>query len=260
MRSEPSGHLEHPRDDARDADGVQLVGPGRLEVRVLGAEHDQHPVAGEDVVDELDRAVLADRQRRQRVRVGDRVAQRQDGQRAPAARRGLVVVRGAHRSDPADRDGARPRGPAERQFHGQDPVLVGRVGGVGVDLGAQRDHAPERPALDLELLIDAVVGALGLALAGEHQLAAARSPAARRSGRSRRDRRARPRAAGRSRSRRRPAGEKPPRRARREPAIEHVPEQLVHLPPHPLEVGEEVPLLWHRAPMLTNRVSCRFGR
>ena len=29
------GHLEHARDDAGDADGVQLVGPGRLEVGSL---------------------------------------------------------------------------------------------------------------------------------------------------------------------------------------------------------------------------------
>ena len=126
----------------------------------------------EHVVDELDRAVLADRQRRQRVRVGDGVAQRQDRQRAPAAAAG---ARPASRSPvrPADRDGARTRRAGSGQLDGQDPVLVGGVGGVGVDLGAERDDAPERPALDLELLVDAVVGALGLALAGEHELTAA---------------------------------------------------------------------------------------
>ena len=95
------GDLEHARDDARHADGVQLVGPGRLEVRVQRAEHDQHAIAGQDVVDELDRAVLADRQRRQRVRVGDGVAQRQDGQRLrQAGRCVVVVVDGAHRCGP----------------------------------------------------------------------------------------------------------------------------------------------------------------
>ena len=46
IRSDAVGHLEHARDDARDADGVQLLGPGRLEVRVLGAEHHEHAVAG----------------------------------------------------------------------------------------------------------------------------------------------------------------------------------------------------------------------
>ncbi len=93
------GDLEHARDDARDPDGVQLVGPRRLEVRVPGAEHDEHPVAGQHVVDELDRAVLADRQRRQRVRVGDRVAQRQHGELVGQGD-GNVVRERAHRSVP----------------------------------------------------------------------------------------------------------------------------------------------------------------
>ena len=91
--------LEHARDDARDADRVQLVRPRRLEVGVLGAEHDEHPVAGQDVVDELDRALLADRQRRQRVRVGDRVAQRQDRELVGEAF-GDLALDGAHRSVP----------------------------------------------------------------------------------------------------------------------------------------------------------------
>ena len=65
-------------------------------------------------------------------------------------------------------------GRLQRQLDGQDAVLVGGVGGVGVDLRAERDDAPERPALDLELLVDAVVGRrLGLAVAGEDELAAA---------------------------------------------------------------------------------------
>ena len=93
------GHLEHARDDARDADGVQLVRPGRLEVGVLGAEHDQHPVAGQDVVDELDRAVLADRERGQRVGVGDGVAQRQHREAVGQRDRQIAFGR-AHRSVP----------------------------------------------------------------------------------------------------------------------------------------------------------------
>ena len=93
------GHLEHARDDARDADGVQLVGAGRLEVRVLGAQHHEHPVAGQHVVDELDRAVLADRERRQRVGVGDGVAQRQHRQ-GVGQRAGQLAVDGAHLSVP----------------------------------------------------------------------------------------------------------------------------------------------------------------
>ena len=136
----------------------------------------------------------------------------------------------------------------ERQLDGQDSVLVGGVGGVGVDLRAERDHAPERAALDLQLLVDAIVGrrAFGLAVAGEHELAAL-DLQLHRVGVDAGQVGAHDRA-------RRIAGvvdvdggreAAPP--ARREPAVEHVAEQLVHLPPHPLEIGEEVPLLRHCA-------------
>ena len=199
----PSGTLSMRATTPATPTRVQLVGPGRLQVRVLGAEHHQHPVADEHVVDELDRALLADRQRRQRVRVGDRVAQREDREALRAAPPG---------SSSSSTLTARSRGSgrcaaaraAERQLDGQDAVLVGGVGGVGVDVGAERDDAPERPVLDLELLVDAVVaGASGLAMAGEDRARARGSPAGLRWGRCRRGRRARPRAAGRTRSRRR---------------------------------------------------------
>src|SRR4051794_14353770 len=75
------GDLEHARDRPHDADLVEVVGPRLLELGVLRRDHDQHAVAGEDVVDELDRALLADRQRRQRVGQRHGLAQREDGQR-----------------------------------------------------------------------------------------------------------------------------------------------------------------------------------
>jgi hypothetical protein len=89
------GDFDHPLDHADDADVVE-VGRGRLVlVGVARGDHDQHPVAAEDVVDQLDRARLADRQRGDRVREGDRVAQRQDrqrlGDRQRAARRAFAV-------------------------------------------------------------------------------------------------------------------------------------------------------------------------
>ena len=77
----PVRDLEHARDRADDADVVQLLGAGDLDRGVLRGDHDQHAVAGQHVVDELDRALLADRQRRERVRQGHGLAQRQDGQR-----------------------------------------------------------------------------------------------------------------------------------------------------------------------------------
>ena len=72
-----------------------------------------------------------------------------------------------------DRDRARRRRLRERQLDGQDPVLVGGLRGVGLDVDAERDHAPERPVLDLELLVDALLAALGPAVAGQHELAPA---------------------------------------------------------------------------------------
>ena len=75
------GHLEHARDDADDADVVELLRAGLLELGLTAGDHDEHPVAGEHVVDELDRALLADRQRRQRLGERDGLAQRQDRQR-----------------------------------------------------------------------------------------------------------------------------------------------------------------------------------
>ena len=74
------GHLEHSRDRAEHAVLVDLVGPGGVDFGLAARDHRQHAVAAEHVIDELDRALLPDRQRRQRVREGDAVAQRQDGQ------------------------------------------------------------------------------------------------------------------------------------------------------------------------------------
>ena len=62
------GHLHHPGDGPGDADVVEVVGAGRVVLGVPRGDHRQHPVAGEDVVDEVDRALLADRERRQGVR------------------------------------------------------------------------------------------------------------------------------------------------------------------------------------------------
>ena len=73
------GHAQHARDDADDADVVEVVRAGRLEVGLARRDHHQRAVAREDVVDEADRALLADGERGQRVGERDRLAQRQDG-------------------------------------------------------------------------------------------------------------------------------------------------------------------------------------
>ena len=74
------GHLEHARHHAGDADVVELVGGGRVGLRLAAGDHHEHPVADQHVVDEPHRALLPDRQGRQRVGERDAVAQRQDRQ------------------------------------------------------------------------------------------------------------------------------------------------------------------------------------
>ena len=62
---------------ADDADGVELIGLRRVDLRVAGGDQREHPVVAEHVVDELDRALLADGERRERVGEGDGVAERE---------------------------------------------------------------------------------------------------------------------------------------------------------------------------------------
>ena len=71
------GHPQHARDDAGDAHAVEVVRPGLLVLRIATRDHHEHAVLGQHVVDELHRALLADRQWRHRVRERDDVAQRQ---------------------------------------------------------------------------------------------------------------------------------------------------------------------------------------
>ncbi len=79
--------LDHARDGSRHPHAVEVVRAGALDVGVLRGDHHQHPLAGQHVVDQLDRALLPDRERRERVRERDGVLQRQHrqalGERAP---------------------------------------------------------------------------------------------------------------------------------------------------------------------------------
>ena len=74
-------HLQHARHHAGHAHRVEALGARLGLVVAPRGHHRKHPVAGERVVDQLDRALLADGQRRERLREGHRVAQRQDRQR-----------------------------------------------------------------------------------------------------------------------------------------------------------------------------------
>ncbi len=237
------GHLEHARDHAGDADVVQLVGPGRLGLGLAAGDHHEHPVADQHVVDELDRALLPDRQRRQRVGVGDRVAQRENGELA----RQRDVCRGGLAVAAADVDhGSSPRwigtlrvgaGWDDRELDGEDPVLVAG----GWRRRSRRRRRARRRAGTARARSRAAGRRAPRRAAGarwpESTSSRPRIFSSISSGRCRRGRRAPPRAAGRRRSRRRPRA-----RSRRGAAARAPVEQLVHLAPHALEVGEEVAL------------------
>jgi hypothetical protein len=85
----PVRDLQHPRHHADDADSIEVVRPRLLVVGVLRRDHHEHPVAAEHVVHELDRALLADRERHHRVGERNAVAQRKHRQRL--RERGLDV-------------------------------------------------------------------------------------------------------------------------------------------------------------------------
>ena len=102
-------HLEHPRDHPGHACAVHVVRAWLLQLRVGARDHHEHSVPAQHVVHELDRAILPDRQRGERLGEGDGVAERQHRQRLGQARlddglRGLAVGRGdvdAHSSSPS---------------------------------------------------------------------------------------------------------------------------------------------------------------
>ena len=181
----PSGTLSMRATVPDDADPVELLGAAATSISgSRQATMREHAVAAEHVVDELDRALLADGERRQRVGERDGVAQREHGQHGGQRRAAPIAHLLAARPGRGDLDHeasarrigtvARALGRADRQLHREHAVLEGRLGGVGVDVGAERDDAAERPVLDLELLVDALLLGLGrAAVAGEDQLAAA---------------------------------------------------------------------------------------
>src|SRR5256885_2293686 len=61
----------------------------------------------------------------------------------------------------------------DRHLDAQDAVLVGGASFLRDDVGAERDLAPERAALDLDLLVDATFRVACSALSADHQCATA---------------------------------------------------------------------------------------
>ena len=77
----PVGNANHLVHDGGGPDLVEIVPARRLGVVVLDGDQREQPVASDDVVDELDRALLPDRERRHRLGEDDRLLQRQHRQR-----------------------------------------------------------------------------------------------------------------------------------------------------------------------------------
>ena len=96
------GHADHLVDHGRGADLVEVLEAGLLVLRVARGQQREHPVAADDVVDELDRALLPDRERGHRLRKDDGVPQRQHGELlrdrddVGLDRRGLLGLELAH--------------------------------------------------------------------------------------------------------------------------------------------------------------------
>src|SRR5262249_15131912 len=74
----PVGELQHPHDGRDGADREELLGPGRLVLRVaLGDEHDD-PLLGQRRVHGVDRLLAGDGERKDDEREDDDVLQRKD--------------------------------------------------------------------------------------------------------------------------------------------------------------------------------------
>src|SRR5262249_10358463 len=73
-------NADQPVDDRRRPDLVQVVPAGGLDLRVPDGNECEEAVTGDDVVDQGNRALLSDRQRRYRLREDDCLLERQNRQ------------------------------------------------------------------------------------------------------------------------------------------------------------------------------------
>ena len=77
----PVGDLDHLVDERDGADVVDVVPAGRVERAVARRDEHEQALAGDDVVDQPHRALLADREWRHRLREDDHLLERQNRQR-----------------------------------------------------------------------------------------------------------------------------------------------------------------------------------
>ncbi len=101
----PVGHLEHPRDRCLGAHRVDVVPTRLLDILLPDSDQRHVPLAADDVVDELDRALLPDGERHHRIGKDDGLLERQERQLETLARDGRraadcpLVSDGAHGFD-----------------------------------------------------------------------------------------------------------------------------------------------------------------
>ena len=156
----PVGDPDHLVDHGGGADLVQVVPAGLLGVRVLDGDEREHALAGDDVLDELDRAFLPDRERRHRFgkttvslsgstgSVAGKVSSSSRSSRTVSVSASLTSV-GHH-----DRDAlGRRRLRRDRELDRQQASLVRGGRRLGVDVLGERHLALEGAVLDLELLV-----------------------------------------------------------------------------------------------------------
>ncbi len=85
--------------------------------------------------------------------------------RSPSARSASIGIAPSFRLDGSARGALR----SQRQLDAQDPVVVGGPGLLGDRIRVQLDDAPERPGLDLDLLVDTALGLLNGPLAADQR-------------------------------------------------------------------------------------------
>ena len=146
----PVGHLDHLVDQPDRARRRRGRPSRQLDVGVADGDEREHAVAGEHVVDQLDRALLADRERRHRVGEDDRLLERQDRDGVRQVRLGLAHDRPVTTIETRSRPRRRRR---DRQHDREQAAVVARRRARDVDVVGERDPALEGPVVELHLLV-----------------------------------------------------------------------------------------------------------
>ena len=157
--------------------------PGSSTDPSLRGDEREQPVARDDVVDQLHRALLADRERRHRLREDDRLLQRQHRQRS----RKLELLLLRLRNIEADLRHARSTVIRKRPAGGacsttgssivSTPCSKRASACCGSTSSSETDVPLERPVLDLDLLVDAPRDLRAFSLACDHEEPLARDDA-----------------------------------------------------------------------------------